>query len=116
MYQGCPELVGRRWLKEGGQCQGRSKELTWHTLDKLDSAVGFRRLFFFLKQRRIRYRISSLKAEKAALGRGSSMSTSYFEPGMRGGIQLPTDISAARMFTLVSLQSLEKIISVAQLT
>lgn len=49
-FQGCTELVGGKCLKGSGQCPRRYKELTWHTQDKLDSTVGFGKLFFFLKK------------------------------------------------------------------
>lgn len=65
---------------------------------------GLQEVILPFEKRRTRYKISSLKAEKAALGRGSSMSTSYLELGMKGGIHLPTGIPVAGMFTLLSLQ------------
>lgn len=52
-------------------------------------------VIFLFEKRRIRYEISSPKAENSALGRDYSMPTSYFELSMRGGIHLPVDISAA---------------------
>lgn len=82
----------------------------------LDSAVGFRRWRSFLKKKNNQYENFSLAAEKVALGRCSSMSASYLEQRIRGGILLLAGISAPGLFALVSSQSPEKIISVAQRT